>query len=426
MERNRKKSNIFILSIFKKFNAVLFGFLATIFLHRLLTPELKGRYEYVNNIVVIMTSVLNLGISLVLPNYIRKNNDWTLSTFYVLSLCQFLIYTLISVIIGVLCKSVSIFLYGFAVACGVLSLQMLNSTIIYNFTVTVVANVLGVFTNAAILAAALILGKRNITVVFIALIAKELICSLICYASVFKQIKIELVKFTEWWHIVLIGFIPMLTSLLSIVNYRMDILEMRWLGVSDYDIGIYSVGLSLSEYSLLFADIFRDVLLNKTALNDDFDAINFSLKICLLLMLIFYIAMIFLGRGIIKLIYGSDYVGAYEVVLVILLGTFSMMYFKLLSPIFIAHGKWGFYFFSLLGGVVINIVSNLIFIPLIGIYGAAITSFLSYMFTGLMFIIKYIRSFSLKLTSLFVFNKNDYKYFLKQFKKGKINNDEQI
>ena len=411
MKKSKEKllNNLFFLSLLKKANVILFGLLATVIIHHLLSPELKGEYAYIHNIVVTLTTILNLGINLVLPSYVRKKNDWTLSTFYILILTLFLINFLLSLAAGIIMQDAMCFLYGMAVACGVISMQVLNCTLIYDFKTTVLANIAGTVSNVVILFAALITDYENINIVFIALITKEVICSAICYFAVAKSIHLKDVKVREWKRIIIAGLIPMLTSLLSILNYKVDIMELRWLGISNHAIGIYSVGLNLAEYVLLMSDVFKDVLFHKTARDDNIQFVNRSLRFCSTLMIIVYSVIIVFGRIIIRIIYGASYVEAYAVTILVVFGTFSMMYFKLLGTLFVAQGNWIFYFFTLLGSVIINILSNLLFIPFIGIYGSALTSLLSYSFAGFAFIIKYVRTYNLSLPDILLLRREDWK-----------------
>ena len=355
-------NNMFVLSLIKKANTIIFGFLATIIIHHLLSPEMKGQYEYIHNIVITLTTLLNFGITLVLPNYVRKNKEWTLSTFFMLALCQFALNILLSSILGVISHNLSIFIYTTAIACGILSLQSLNITLIYNFRITVFANVIGVITNAVILALALLVRFNDFKIIFIAMIAKEVLCSVICYCAMAKSIHLSEVMYKEWLGIFIAGIIPMLTSLLSILNYKVDIMELKWLGIADYDIGIYSVGLSLSEYVLFISDVFKDVLFNKTARDDSILIVNRSLRMCSFLMITAYLLIIILGKILIGIIYGQSYIEAYSVTIIVIFGTFSMMYFKLLGTLFVAQGRWSFYFFTLLGSVIINIIRRRLWI----------------------------------------------------------------
>lgn len=417
MKKLKFFDNIYFLSALKKVNVVLFGVLATIFINRLLGPELKGEYEYIHNIITLLTAILNLGISLVLPNYVRKKENGTFSTFYALSIIQFVVYFLMSIIVGIIMKSPKLFLYGMVVSLGVLSLQLLNFSMVYNFKVSVLANCISVFINALILGAAFICDVSNVTFVFVVLAVKEGICSLLCAVPLAKDFNIKDVEFKKWKKIIAIGFIPMVTSLLSIMNYKVDVLELKWLGIDNYYIGIYSVGLNLAEYVLLLSDIFRDVLFNKTSKKDDVSSMKLCIRVCSTVMIAFFIVVIIGGKLIINILYGAEFVAAYKVTVLVVFGVYSMMFFKLLGVLYIAQGKWRFYFLVLSGSVAINIISNLILIPFLSIYGAAITSVLSYFFAGAVFAGSFMKSYHIKFSELFFITKEDFSNLVRYLRK---------
>lgn len=411
-------NNIYVLSIIKKVNVAFFGILATIFINRLLGPELKGKYEYINNILTLLITSLNIGISIVLPNYVRKKNSWTFSTFYALSYCQFALYLFISIILCLIMNSKEWLLYGLVVAFGVLSLQILNCTMIYNFKVTTIANCSGVIINALILGFAFVFEFANITLIFISLIIKELFCIVLCTLPMIRFFHISQVKVCEWKGILISGIIPMITSLLSIMNYKFDILELRWLGITNYQIGIYSVGINLAEYVLLLSDVFKDVLFNKTSQKDDIGSIKFCLRICSTIMISVFAIMILGGKFIIGILYGYSYLSAYKVTVIVVIGVYSMMYFKLLGVLYVAQGKWWFYFLVLLSSVLINIVTNLILIPIWSIYGAAITSVLSYLFAGGIFVNRFMRKYNISIREILFVTEKDLKMITNTFRRS--------
>jgi Na+-driven multidrug efflux pump len=63
----------------------------------------------------------------------------------------------------------------------------------------------------------------------------------------------------------------------------------------------------------------------------------------------------------------------------------------MIGVVFLSEGKRLFYFLTLLISVLINIISNVITIPLYGMYGAAFSSVISYSICGLAFLIYFIR-----------------------------------
>ena len=413
-----KIGNIYILSMVKKFNTVLFGLLATIFINRLLGPSLKGDYEYINNILTIMIAVLNMGITTVLPNYVRKKNSWTISTFYALSFFQFITYICISIVVWLIIEDINYFLYCCVVAFGILSLQMLNCTMIYNFKVTVIANSISVIVNAIILWIAFALGFSDISIIFIVIIIKESVACILCIIPMAKKLHLSEIRFNEWKGILIAGIIPMMTSVLAIMNYKFDVLELKWLGIKSYNIGLYTVGVNLAEYVLLISDVFKDVLFNKTAKDDNIESMKFCLRICSTIMILAFVFMTIFGKLVIFVLFGKEYITAYFVTIIVIAGAYSMMYFKLLGVLYIAQGNWKFYFNVLLGSVLINAITNLFFIPIMSMYGAALTSVLSYSFAGGVFLIRFKKKYACAIRDIAIVNKNDISRVRKGLRKG--------
>ena len=63
------------------------------------------------------------------------------------------------------------------------------------------------------------------------------------------------------------SFFPMLTSLLTILNYNMDVIILNFF-VENREIGLYSLAVTFASMLWIIPDAFKDVLFNKTAQND--------------------------------------------------------------------------------------------------------------------------------------------------------------
>ena len=63
---------------------------------------------------------------------------------------------------------------------------------------------------------------------------------------------------------------------------------------------------------------------------------------------------------------------------------------------------------------IINIVGNLILIPIMGIKGAALTSVISYLICGILFLIYFKEKTNIKLSELIIVQKDDINLFLKK------------
>ena len=154
------------------------------------------------------------------------------------------------------------------------------------------------------------------------------------------------------------GYLPMFSLLLMTLNYKVDILMLKAeKSISMSDIGIYSVGVSVAELLWFIPDVFREVLFNKTANNDERDVISvIRVSNCIMVLIIF--AEILFGKIFILIFYGEAYVNAYRVLLILLLGVPMMAWFKIIYTVFNAQGKRKLSFFLLTLSAILNIVLN--------------------------------------------------------------------
>jgi len=88
-------------------------------------------------------------------------------------------------------------------------------------------------------------------------------------------------------------------------------------------------------------------------------------------------------------------------------GIIPMSYFKIIGTLLLAQGKKGVYLGMLTGSVVVNIVCNLVTIPLWGKMGAALSSVVSYTVAGGLFLVYYLRTYQIAAREVFVFSREE-------------------
>ena len=187
------------------------------------------------------------------------------------------------------------------------------------------------------------------------------------------------------------GFITMLVMLLISVNYHIDTIMLKTMSTSYY-VGIYSVGVNFSNMFLLIPDAFKEVLFGDSTKKDFSTNIAFnSIKVSLAASIIILIGFVFLGKFAIKLFYGIDYLPAYQLTLILFVGSLSMIFFKILQPIYISHGKQSRAACFLVCSAVANIIANYFLIPRYNAVGASVASAISYTVCGVLFLGDYIR-----------------------------------
>lgn len=187
-----------------------------------------------------------------------------------------------------------------------------------------------------------------------------------------------------------IGTITMIVMLLISMNYSVDTIMLRQLSDS-YHTGIYSVGMAFSNMFLLIPDAFKEVLFgDSTKKSFTKDVAISSIKVSLLALSIIFVGFVVFGKFAITLFYGVEYLPSYQITLVLFLGSISMVFFKILQPVYIAYGKQNKAAVILTASAVLNIVVNYILIPKYQSMGAAIASAISYTLCGVVFLVDYV------------------------------------
>ena len=204
--------------------------------------------------------------------------------------------------------------------------------------------------------------------------------------------------------IVPFGIVSMITTLMVTLNYRVDTLMMGYMfGIPDAEIGFYALGVSLSEYGWLIPDAFREVLFSRTAKDDAIGEVTMSMKVNLYLTLCMIVGILVLGKPVIWLLAGAEYLPAYPVTVLLIAGIIPMSYFKIIGTLLLAQGKKYTYLGMLTLSVVANVVCNMFTIPLWGKMGAAAASVVSYAVAGGCFLVYYLKTYKIPVRDVFLF-----------------------
>ena len=174
-------------------------------------------------------------------------------------------------------------------------------------------------------------------------------------------------------------------------------------GIPDVEIGYYTLGVSLSEYGWLIPDAFREVLFSRTAKDDAVGEVTMSMKVNLYLTMMMILGILLLGKPVIWLLAGAEYLPAYPVTVLLIAGIIPMSYFKIIGTLLLAQGKKYTYLGMLTLSVVANIICNMFTIPLWGKMGAAAASVVSYTVAGGCFLAYYLHSYDIPVRDVFLF-----------------------
>ncbi len=400
-------TNQYTFSLISKGIILVLGVLSSVFINRYLGPSLKGEYAYLLNIIDLLVLILNLGIYHSYPFYKRKKVDDIQDKYTSIIAFQFLIYTIVSIILFFIFGSKVEYILMFLLpALMVLKKQLGFIVLIENINLRNLINVFNQLFYTAVLLLFFLFAKSNIFYVFVLLYVKELISVIIIIYKLKAKISIFNVNINFMIMTIRFGLFPMLTSLLITLNYKVDILILE--SFVDFEqIGFYTVGVGLASQVWIIPDAFKDVLFSKTAKNDAIDDLKLSIKINVYISALFIVFTILFGKWLISVLYGGEYLPAYFVTVVMFVGLIPMIFYKLISPLFNATGKQKNIFYILLLSVLLNVGSNYLLIPLYGIDGAAFASVLSYSFCGSLFIYNFIKIYSLNLKELLYIDKNE-------------------
>lgn len=206
------------------------------------------------------------------------------------------------------------------------------------------------------------------------------------------------------------GFFFALALFILQLNYKVDIMFLESM-VPSSDIGLYSVGVTLAELIWQVPSAISTVLFARSA-NSKSD--KKSTERTAKLLRVSWIPLIAMASIfwifspiIVRVLYGEAFVGSANVIRLILPGILMMVLHKVLYADVAGKGKpllvLNIYVLSLL----LNIGLNLYLIPLMGINGAALASTTSYIFSAVLFSIKYHKFSGIAYRDLFILKKDD-------------------
>ena len=399
-------SNQYIFSILTKVLIVFLGILSSVFINRYLGPTLKGEYSYILNIINIAVLVLNLGIYQSYPYFKRKYGEIIKSEYFNVVTVQFAIYMIIAIILSVIISNIQLTVILTLTPLMIYAKQLNFIALVEDINLRNKLNIGNQFFYIILLFIIYSFMPTSIFWVFIALYTKDIFIIARLIHKYKFNIKIKLNN-KLLFETIKYGIFPMLSALLITMNYNIDIIILRFF-VDFKNIGYYSVGVSLANQVWLIPDAFKDVLFSKTSRSDAIDDIKMSIKVNLYISILIIISIALLGKPIIQILYGSEYLPAYSVTVIIFGGLIPMIFYKMIISLFNARGKQKLSFWILLLSVLINVVMNFILIPLYGNIGAAISSVVSYTVCGVVFTYIFMKEYNIKVSEILIIDKDEF------------------
>lgn len=204
------------------------------------------------------------------------------------------------------------------------------------------------------------------------------------------------------------------------LNYKIDIIFLENM-VSSADVGIYSVGVTLAELVWQLPLAISFVLFAKSANSkSDKEASERTAKLLRISLFILFFGIIMftiLSHYFVEIVYGEEFQDAAIVIDILLPGVFMLVLTKILHPAFVARKYPIYVHYIFLGPLILNIVLNLITIPILGIVGAALSSTVSYTICGITYAIVYSNKMKVSFKDLVIIKRSDFSMVINSLKR---------
>ncbi len=408
--KKRIMQNEYVFSVATKFISILLGFIQSILVARYLGAELKGVNAYIASIVSIGSIIVTFGMHQAYPYYRKKyGKDNIYNDFNSLIVIIFLTYFLIGISLSLLLdikiqlKAVLILIpvSGYARVVAYIALvEMPNKRNSYWTLVTALDIVyLGIL---------MLTIQRNIIIAISILFFSDIVKSIIFTVILKFKLRFAKSELSLFKELIRFGMFPMIALLMTSLNYRIDVIMLhRYSFISDSMIGVYSLGLSLSDKIFLIPDTLKGVLISKLTKGADEHEVAKVSRLGLWIAVVISILLALFGRVIINLLYGVEYRSAYSIIIITAIGTISIVYFKMIGQYNIIKGKQKLNVVMLSIAIVVDVVLNLIMIPLWKINGAAIATTIGNIVCCIVFLLYFCKTTKVSFTEMIIPQKND-------------------
>lgn len=418
-------NNVYVFSLISKVFGVVSGFAYSILLSRYLGASLRGEVSIIQNYVSLVAVILCLGIYQAYPYYKKRAKQSDKRALYLefinLSFALFAIYFIISLaLLSSTHLSWTIKMAVFLVSFEFL-IKQLNFFVLINEPKlrNIASMALNIF-DVIFVTVLLLFTEADYLYATIFLIAKELFYLYLAISNLhisYKEIKPNIPKETVEY--VKFGILPMITTLMLTINYKLDVIMLQAFHISMEDIGVYSLGVLLAEKIWLVPDALKDILLSRLAMGKKEKEVAQVARISALVTFVCIIGIVLCGKSLIAFAYGKEYVNAYPITVIILFGVLAMVYYKMVYSYNVINKKQTLNFVLLAVSACCNIIMNAILIPIMGDTGAGIASLISYVLCGTMFVITFCKDTGIKIDKMVLVQREDIEMLLELIQKRK-------
>jgi O-antigen/teichoic acid export membrane protein len=200
-----------------------------------------------------------------------------------------------------------------------------------------------------------------------------------------------------------------LGGVMEVMNYRADFFLVN-LFLGPAAVGFYSVAVNLAEIIWRFPEAVVLILIPKVTRMAAAEARAFTPRICRLILLpilLICLVLLFLGRFVILLFFGSSFLPAVYPFFFLLPGFIAFAIWKVLAGDLVAQGHPLIYSSTSAMAFAAMVLLDLWLIPAWGIAGAAVASSAAYLLASMLIIMMYRKVTGTRLADLLLPKKND-------------------
>ena len=384
MQENTNVFKLYSTAIIYKILIVILGFLNSILINRCLGVSLRGEYTTIVNWASLFQLFLNLGIGTSYPaikrKYPRKTKKIYSTLIFLIALIYGIVFLLASILLNINQKFILLITYIYTIENIVIFIAVVENIKKRNL-LNIITSIIHTFALLIIF----LFYPNNLYIILFAVFLDHLFLTLVLIVSnkMFK-INFKLLKSHITYDILRISVPSMLMNMLMYLNYHAD----------NYSVGLYGTAVTLANMLWIIPDAFKDILYNRVSKKDNPNEIFISILVNIFICGFVLAGFVVLGRGFLSIMYGNDFVDAYPLVLLLFFGTFPMILYKLIHPIYIANGKTNIVVILLFVSVIFNIIGNIVLIPKYSAAGAAVSTVISYLICGVFFYLKFKKDYS--------------------------------
>ncbi len=205
------------------------------------------------------------------------------------------------------------------------------------------------------------------------------------------------------------GIVSQLGNVIQYLNYKLSYYIINHYG-GPADVGVYHVGITLSESVWMLSNSISLVLYSKIANIGDTDysrdltvkLAKFSFAITLACV----VAMLLIPTSVISFVFGKDFTEVHSIMVTLSAGIALFGFSVIISHYFAGTGRYHVNTMAALLGLLVTVSGNFLLVPKIGFLGAGATASISFFTTASFVLIVFFKVTHVKL-SAFKVNRNE-------------------